>query len=145
MGWFSVSRIGVSDLHHRGGPVGAIPAGAVRTAKPGVAGVDVGAALLAAEDCPLGEHRKAVKCCRPAGAYCGIRQDPVIECNIDAVMLPVESHLLHLNIGIKQLCLADFCPAGSIQNFLGTSGQVDPQILDAVLIPAAVGDLSGVQ
>jgi hypothetical protein len=59
-------------------------------------------------------------------------------------MVPVKGHRLHIDVGVQQLRAANLGAGGGVQNRLGTGGQIDPQVLDAVLIPAAVCDLSGV-
>ena len=141
MGWFCVLRIGVSDLHHRGGVIGADPGKAVRAVQAGAAGIDMCPAVLAAEYRPLGEHSKALEGHGPVDPDGGIRQDSVVEGQVDAVMIPVKGHRLHIYIGIQQVCAAHLGTGAAVQNLLRTGGQIDPQILDAVLIPTAVGDL----
>ena len=97
-----------------------------------------------AEDSPLGEHGQAVEGGGAAAAYYGIGQHPVVEGYIHTVMVPVEGHGLHINIGIQKLGAADPGAGGAVQQALGAFGQVDPQIFDTVFIPAAVGDFAGV-
>ena len=122
MGWFCTLLIVGSDLHHSCGQVGADSGNAVRAADPGVAGEDMGAALLAAQHSPFGEHRHTVKCHRPAIAYCAVRQDPVIESSIHAVVIPVKSHRLYIYISIEQFCAPDLSASALVQHILRSSG-----------------------
>ena len=135
---------GIQYLHHSGGTVGAGQGQTVGAAQTGVAAENVGVAVLAAEDGPFGEHGHTVQCCRPGGSYGGIGQDSVEEGHVDAVMVPVKGHRLHINVGVDQIGAADPGVGGGVQDTLGAFGQIDPQVLDAVLIPTAVGDLPGV-
>lgn len=121
MGWFCVLRIGVSDLHHGDRPVGMDPGDTVGTADDGVAAENVGPAVLAAEDGPLGEHCKTVKRRGMDGTGDGIGQNLIVEGHINAIMVPVEGHRLHINIGIKQFGAADSGTGGRIQHTLGTA------------------------
>ena len=59
-------------------------------------------------------------------------------------MVTVEGHRLYIDIGIEQLGAPHLGSGAIIQNILGCLGQVDPQILDAVFVPTAVGDFTGV-
>ena len=65
-----------SDLHYGGGQVGEEGGGAVEGTEAGAAAVDVGAAVFAAEDGPLGEDGQAVQCGGAGVAYHGIGQHP---------------------------------------------------------------------
>ena len=116
----------------------------VGAADAGIAGEDPCSALFPAKHRPLGEYRQAVEGCRAASAYGGICQDPIVEGCIDTVVIPVEGHRLHINVSVKQFRTADLGSGCGVQKGLGACGQIDPQILDAILIPAAVCDLSGV-
>ena len=133
-----------SDLHHGGGQVGAEAGQSVGAAQDGVASVNMCPAVLTAEDGPLGKYGKTVQGCGAAGAHHSVGQDPVVEGDVDAVVVPVEGHRLHIDECIKKLCAPHPGVGAAVQDALGTGGQVDPEILDAVLIPAGVGDLSGV-
>ena len=104
----------------------------------------MGPAVLTAENCPLGKYRQAVQADRSGAANGGIGQDPIVEGHVDAVVIPVESHRLHIHVSIQKIRTADLDPGTAVQHRLGTPGQIDPQVFDAVFIPAAVGDLSGV-
>ena len=122
MGWFCVLRIGVSDLHHGNGAVGMDPGEAVGTTDDGVAAENVCPAVLAAEEGPLCEYRETVKRRGMDRAGNGIGQDLIVESHINAVMVPVEGHRLHINIGIEQFGTADSGTGGRIQHALGTIG-----------------------
>ena len=101
MGWFSVSRIGVSDLHHGRWIIGADTAEAIRPTQAGAAGIDVRLTVLTAQDYPFGEHRKTLQCHRTVDPNRSICQNPVVECQVDTVVMPVECHRLHINISIE--------------------------------------------
>lgn len=88
----SVLRIGVRDLHHSGGAVGKAAGRPIGTAQTGIAAVDVGAAVFSAKHRPFGEYGKSVEGSGPGVADGGVCQNSVIECDIDAVMIPVKSH-----------------------------------------------------
>lgn len=62
--------------------------------EPGVAAVDVGMAFLSAQHCPFGKYRQAVQRGGSGGADGGIGEDAVVECDIDAVMVPVKGYWL---------------------------------------------------
>ena len=101
-------------------------------------------AVLAAEHRPLAEDPKTIQGGGAAGANQGIRQNPVVEGDVDAVVVPVKGHRLHIDIRMDQLGTADPDIGRGVQKLLRAGGEIDPQILDAVLIPAGVGDFSGV-
>ena len=119
---FCAFLFGVRSVHYGGGKVGTGAGGAVGGAEAGVAAVDVGAAVLAAEDGPFGEYGQTVQCGGAAGAYHRVGENPVVEGDIDAVMVAVESHGLHINISGQQLRAAHPGVGGSVQNCLGTCG-----------------------
>ena len=118
MGWFCVLRIGVRDLHHRGGEIGQNLGVAVACADPGVTAEDVGAAVLAAQNGPLGKDGQTADGGAAAVAAGGISQNPVIEGDIDAVMMAVERNWLYFDGSIEKLCAADLGAAGIVQNCL---------------------------
>ena len=51
---------------------------------------------------------------------------------------------LYINVSVDQLRGADPDVGGAVQKLLRAAGQVDPQIFDAILVTAGVGDLPGV-
>jgi hypothetical protein len=59
-------------------------------------------------------------------------------------MVPVKSHRFHINVGVQQFGATDSYTGCGIQRALGAFCQKDAKILNTVLIPAAVGDFSGV-
>ena len=71
---------------------------AVQLAKPGIAAVNVGLALFAAENRPFGEDSQTVEGGRADSSYDGICQNPVVEGHINAVMVSVEGHGLHASL-----------------------------------------------
>ena len=86
---------GAISLHHCRGQVSVEGGHPVALAKPGVAAEDMRLALLAAQDGPLGENGQSIECGRADASHDRIRQNPVVEGYIDAVVIPVESHRLH--------------------------------------------------
>ena len=122
MGWFGVLRIGVSDLHHGGGPVGVDGGCSVRLAQPGIGAENVGTAVLAAENRPFGEYRQTIQCSRPGRADDCVRQNFIVEGYIDAVVVPVEGYRLHIDIGVEQFGAADLCVGTGVQQLLAAGG-----------------------
>ena len=101
----------------------------------------MGPAVFAAEDCPLGERGQTVKSGGAAATdYC-IGQDPVVEGYIDTVVIPVESHGFNINVNIEKFSTADPGAGGVIQQALRAFREIDPQIFNAIFIPAAICDL----
>ena len=136
MGRYIYLRIGARDLHH-----------CRRQAAGDIAGTvgaeDVGAAVFAAEDSPLGEQRQTADGGGAAGPHGGIGDDLVVEGQVDGIVVPVEGHRADIDGGVDQLRRTDLRRSRSVEHRLGFPGQVYPQVLDAVLIPAGVGDLLG--
>ena len=122
MGWFYVLRIGVSDLHHGDGAVGAHPGDAVYAAQVGITAENVCPAVLSAEDGPLGEHRQTIEGCGVDGTGDGICLDLIVDGHIDAVVVAVECHRLYIYIRIEQLRIADPGTGSGIQHLLGALG-----------------------
>ena len=144
MGWFYTLLIVGSDLHHSGGTVGIATGRPVAFTQTGVAGENMGPAVLAAEYSPLAEHSKTVKCSRPCLTNGGICQYAVVEGHINAVVVSIKGHGFHIDVGVQQFCTPHLCAGSRIQQALRALGQIDPQVLDAILVTAAVCDLSGV-
>ena len=119
---FCAFLFGVRSVHYGGGKVGTGAGGAVGGAEAGVAAVDVGAAVLAAQNRSFGEYRQAVQRRGAAGAHHRVCQNPVVEGDIDAVMVAVESHGLHINISGQQLRAAHPGVGGGVQKRLGAGG-----------------------
>ena len=103
----------------------------------------MGAGVFAAEDGAFGKQRQAADGGGAAGGYGGVRQDLVEKGQIDGIVVRVEGHRGDVDGGIDQLRRAHLRHPRSIQHRLGFPGQIDPQILDAVLIPAGIGNLLG--
>lgn len=122
MDWLCTFLIVGSDLHHGGGAVGAAAGLAVGAADPGVAAENMCPAVLAAQNGPLVEDRRAAQCHGTVAAHNGIGQDLIVEGDVDAVMVPVEGHRLHFDIRIDQLRAARLHAGGGVQNGLGTFG-----------------------
>ena len=111
---------------------------------PAVAAVDVGPAFLAAEHHPLGKDGQTAQGRRAAGADDRIRQHPVEEGDVDAVVAAVKGHGADVYVGAQQLRTPDSRPGGALQGPLGAGGEIDGQVLNAVLVPTGVGDFTGV-
>lgn len=121
--WVDFSwRIVGSDFHHSGGEIGADAGQTVGAADYGVAAVDVGPAVFAAEDCPLGEGGKAVQTGGASGSYHGVGQDLIVESDVDTEVVPVKGHRFHINICVQQFGTADPGVGAGVQNGLGTGG-----------------------
>lgn len=111
-----------SDLHNGRGQIGEQGGGAVEAAQAGVAAVDMCPAVFPAENRPFVEDRQTLHGGGAGSADHGIRQDPVIEGQVDAVVVAVKSHRLHIDIGGNQLRTADPGVGCGIQNGLGAGG-----------------------
>ena len=122
MGQSITLRIVGSDLHHSRGDIGKKPGDSVGGSNSGVAAIDVGTAVLTAEHCPLGEYGKTVQGCRSGYTNHRIGQNPIVEGDINAVMVPVKGHRFYINISIDQLRTADSCIGGGFQQLLGSGG-----------------------
>ena len=133
---FFILRIGGSGLHHCRRQAGIGGTGAVGAE-------NVGAGVLAAEDGALRKQGQTADSRRTAGADGGVGDDFIIEGQVDGVVIPVEGHGGDVDGGVDQLRGADLGRGGGVQHRLGFPGQVDPEVLDAVLIPAGIGDLLG--
>ena len=68
----------------------------IRDSKDGIAGEDLGTAVFSAEDGPLGEDRQAAEGGGFGSAHNGVRQNPIVECDVNAVMVAVERYRLCL-------------------------------------------------
>jgi hypothetical protein len=100
--------------------------------------------VFTAKHSTLGKYRQTVKSGRSGASYGGIGKNTVVEGDINTVMMTVESYRLHINIGVEQIRTAYPCPSGRVQYALGAFGEIDSQILNAILIPTAISDFSGV-
>ena len=102
------------------------------------------AAILTAQHSPLGEAGQTVQRGGAVAPYHSIGQNPIVEGDVDTIMVPIKSHRLHIDVGVQQFSATDSDAGGGIQRALRAFGQEDPQIFNAVLITATVGDFSGV-
>ena len=96
--------------------------------------------ILSAEYCPFGKHSQTTQAGWLACIHCGVSNDPIVEGQIDAVMVPVIGHWTDINTGADQFRGANLGGSAGIQHILGFSGHVDPEILDTILVPAGIGD-----
>lgn len=85
---------GIQNLHHGGGNIGTVAADAVGFMQTGVAGEDVSRAVFAAEHRPFGKHGQTVQSGGAGRADGGIGKNPVVECDINAVVVPVKGYRL---------------------------------------------------
>lgn len=137
-------RIGAPSLYHCGRTVGGGNGEAVRLPNAGAAGEDVGLAVLTAQHHPLGKYHEAAQCHGAGGSHNGIGKDSVIECNVNAVVIPVKGHRLHIEIGVEQVRAAYLGTGSGVQQVLRSGGKIDPQVLDAIFITAGIRNLLGV-
>ena len=98
-------------------------------------------AILSAQDNAFRENRKTVKGRRTATGHQCISKNSIVEGHIYAVAVAVKSHRLHINVGTQQVCTAHLGTGSTVQHRLRITGQVDTQILNAILIPTAVCNL----
>ena len=122
MGWFCVLRIGVSDLHHSSGQIGEDPSHAVTTADAGIAAINMSGTVLPAEHCPLGEYCQTADGAAAAVSGGGIRQDAVIESDVDTIMMAVKSHRFYFDGGVEEFRASDFGGSSIVQYRLGRGG-----------------------
>ena len=59
-------------------------------------------------------------------------------------MVSVKGNGRYVNVSVNQFRTADPDIGGAVQKLLRAAGQVDPQIFDAILVTAGIGDLPGV-
>ena len=118
----SAFLIGVHRLYYGNRAVGEHPGDSVNATENGVAAEDMSPAVLTAEDGPLGEYGKTVKRRGVNGTGDGVCVDLIVECHVDAVMVAIESHRFHIDVGIKKLGAVDPCTGGGVQHFLGAMG-----------------------
>lgn len=85
----------IQDLHHSGRQVGEKGGRAVEPAQTGIAAVDMCPAVFSAENGPLAEYCQTLHGCGTVAAHHSVCQDPVIEGQVDTVMVSVERHRLH--------------------------------------------------
>ena len=111
-----------SDLHNGGRQVREQGGGAVKSAQAGAAAVDMCPAVFAAENGPFGENSETVQRSGAGIAHHGISQYPVVEGQVDAVMVPVEGYGLYINIGSDEFRAADPGVGGGVQKGLGAGG-----------------------
>ena len=110
-----------SDLHHSGGAVGGY-GGAVYAGAVDAAGENMGPAVLTAENGPLGEYGKTVQWGRAAGGGNALSQNPVVEGDIDAIMMAIEGNGFYTDVGVDQFGAAYPDIGGGIQQLLGAGG-----------------------
>ena len=122
MGWCCALRIGVSDLHYGSGAVCMNGGGPIGLTQTGITAEDMGAAVLATEDGSLGEYCQTADGTAAAVPGGGISQNPVVECNINTIMIAVKSYRFYFDCGIQKLGAAHFCSGTVIQNCLRAGG-----------------------
>ena len=130
---------GVDDLHQSVGRCGLHKTLTVESVHNGLAAEGPGAALAAAENDPLGEHRQTADGAGTGAADDGVHQNAVIISNVHRIVPRVELGRLHIEGDVQQLGAAGFYVGGLLQNGLGILGQEHPQILNAVLVNTMSG------
>ena len=138
-----VQHDGIDCLHHRHRHVALLQHLAVQAVNAQLGGEDLGVALAAEEDDPLVEHAQALHLYRTGAGAVGVEGDAVEKAHIHRVEPPVEDHRLHVDVSIQQLRLAALDRLGPVEDILTGRGGIEAEILDAVLITAAVVDLLG--
>ena len=115
-------RIGVRNLYHCGGTVGVAQGLSIALVCVNAAAENVGPAVFAAEDGPLGKYRKTVEGGGAVVANYRIGEDPVVKGYINTVMVAIERHGFHVNIGVQQFRTTNPGAGAGIQNGLRASG-----------------------
>lgn len=139
-----VQHDGVHGLHHGLWQVAPAQDLAVRSIGVIAGGENFCAAFTAEEQHPLVEHGQPADLRRAGAADKGLCGDAVVVADVHAVKAPVVAGGLYVDVRLQQLGPAPADAEGAVDHSLGGTGGVDPQVLDAVLIPAAVVDLLGV-
>ena len=91
-------------------------------------------ALAAVENDPLGEHGKPADGRRTERSGQSVADDAVVEGQIDRVIAPLVGEGFQLDIGEQELGAAGLGAGRGIERSLRRSGQIDTEILNAVLI-----------
>ena len=101
----------------------------------------LGLAAAAVEHDALGEDGKPRDGRRAGAAQNGVADDAVIECDVDGVVAALVAQRIHIHVREQQLRAAGLCAGGAVQNGLGFGGEIDAQIVHAILVKAGVYDL----
>lgn len=109
-----------------------------------IGGEGLGAALAAKEDDPLVEDGQTGDLHRPGGAHEGVGGNAVEVAHVHGVEALVEADGIHVGGDVQQFSAAGLYIAGPVQGTLGALGEIDPKILDTVLVTAGVHDFLGV-
>ena len=99
-------------------------------------------AFTAKEHGPFAEYRQAADLDGTGSAHKGVGGDAVKIPHIHGIESPVKGDRLHIDVRVQQLGGSGLDGLSPVDHLLGTTGGVNAQILDAVLIPARVKDLS---
>lgn len=119
---FGAENHGVQHFYYSGGAIGIAACGAVRCAKTGVTAEYMRSAVFATEDSPFGEYGQTIQCCRAGIANGTVGQNPVVEGDINAVVVAVEGYRLDIDICVQKLCTTDPGTGTGIQQSLRTFG-----------------------
>ena len=87
-----------------------------------ITGEDVCPTVLSAEYRPFGEGGQPRQGRWPVGTHDGIGQNPVVKGDINAIVVPVEGHGLHIHVGVEQLGRPDPDASGLFQGLLRAGG-----------------------
>ena len=79
-------------------------------------------AFFPTQDCPLGKRGETVQGSRTICAYDSIGQDPVVECDINAVVISVKSYGFYIDVCVQKLSTPNSGVGGRIQNGLRAGG-----------------------
>lgn len=86
---------GDHSLHDGRRQIGKEGGGTIKAAQSGIAAIDMGPAVFSAEHSPFAEDGQTLQGGGAAAADNGICQNPVIEGQINAVVIPVKCHRFH--------------------------------------------------
>ena len=89
---FGTQHHGIQHLHNGGRPVGSAQGAPIRVAQRGIAAEDMGTAVFPAENGTLAEYSQSIEGCGAAGTHYRVRQHPVVEGNVNAVVIAVKGN-----------------------------------------------------
>ena len=119
---FGTKHHGIQHFDYCGRQIGTEAGQSVRTADDGIAAENMGMAVLAAQDCPLGKRGKAIKTGRTSGTNNRVCQNLIVKRNVDTVVIAVECNGFYINIGIQKFGTADSGIGSGVQNCLRSCG-----------------------
>ena len=134
---------GVYRLHHCNGHIALLQQLAVQTVDTDLGGEDFRAALAAEENHALVKYAQSLHLDGPGIGTVGIQGHAVEKAHIDGVKAPVENDGFYIDVRIEQLRFAALHGLGAVEHILPAGSGIEPQILNAIFIPATVVDFLG--